>query len=471
MAKKKISKKVIRKKIVKKKTITKSIATHTDAISPQARLRKAGVMLEQSTKTTNIRKPTKHEPGSVNRAISVPADPSRKKTLPTARPRVSIKKYKAPILLLAGEHSGDLLGAEIVQALHREGFQKFLGTGGDEMQNAGVEIIKHVREMTVIGLVEGLKAYRRLKKFALSLANHAVERGVKTAILIDYPGFNLRFAAMLRERGIHIIYVVSPQFWAWKYKRIYKIKELVELMLPLFPFEADLFKKIGMHADCIGHPLVYRIPRQLKLEKVLPSPPGGIKYTIALIPGSRRGEVRRLLPEMLAAARILQKEIKNIRYLLPVADENLQSIIDEALVGYEDLSIEVCHGQTYRIMEASDLLLIASGTATLEGAFFKKPMVLLYKISWLNLVLITMLMRVRFVGIVNLLGRRQVHIELLQSEVQAKNIVAESLRILKDKDYKETMLVELDYVRRQLGRGNPAKLAAEHISDFIATHD
>ena len=336
------------------------------------------------------------------------------------------------------------------------------------MQAAGVELIEHIREMNVMGFVEALKAWRRLKRLALSTAEMARERGVRFAILIDYPGFNLRLAAMLKERGISVVFVVSPQLWAWHYSRIKQIKRVVDLMLPLFPFEEEIYTKEGIPAKAIGHPLMHRIPRELRREPLLPMPPRLPKRTIALIPGSRYGEVSRLLPDMLAAARLLKDEEPRTRFLLACADDSLLDYIREELKEFSDLNIELYSGRTYRIMQESDALIIASGTATLEATYFRKPMVLLYRVSPLNLWIGSLLIRVRYVGIVNILGRRQTILELLQSEVTAENIAAEIRRIFTDTEYRDTMLTELSYVRRQLGSGNAAGKAAETILAFLS---
>lgn len=374
---------------------------------------------------------------------------------------------RASTLIVAGEHSGDLLGADLVQELKREGFGSFYGTGGDFMKEQGVELLAHVSSMTVIGFVEALKHYRRLKALAMSLAEEVRRRETRLVILIDYPGFNLRFAEMLRSSGATIVYVVSPQLWAWNYGRIEKIRANVDLMLPLFPFESEIYEREGVRSETIGHPLVQRLPRQLRREEPLPAARADARPVIALLPGSRRSEVTNLLEPMLDAMRLIRPRFPRARILLAGVEERLEPLIVETLARYSDLEVEYYLGRTLRIFEASDVVLIASGTATLEGAFFLKPMVMAYRVSWLNLLLISAVVRTRFIGIVNLLARRQTLIELLQNEANGENMARELIRILEDRPYRETMIAELEYVRRQLGRGNPAVRAAKAILSLI----
>ncbi|MCB1175554.1 MAG: lipid-A-disaccharide synthase [Leptospiraceae bacterium] len=390
---------------------------------------------------------------------------SQKTSVPSSRPGRTASR--SPVLIVSGEHSGDLLGAELMTAMQRFGFTDFFGTGGDAMSDQGLTVIEHIRTMNVMGFIEALQAWRRLKELALRLVDEAVQRHASLAILIDYPGFNLRLAAMLKERGLEIIYVVSPQVWAWKYGRVHKIKKLVDLMLPLFDFEAEIYQREGVTAEAIGHPMIHRLPRSARKEGFLPLASGNPARTIALVPGSRMGEVSRLLEPMLQAACLLKADEQNTRFLLPCADAALLPFIESWTKKFEDLNIEICVGQTARVMQASDLLIIASGTATLEGVFFKKPMVILYRVSWLNFALAALFMRVRYIGIVNILARRQTVLELLQSEVSPANIYHEVNRILTDADYRLAMLQEMNYVRRQMGSGNPAANAAQRIVDFV----
>ena len=163
------------------------------------------------------------------------------------------------VLIITGEHSGDLLGADVARELKKQGVKKLFGTGGPEMRSAGVELLEDIETMNVVGFVEALKAYRRLKALAGRIVEFARKNGISHAILVDYPGFNLRLAEMLKRDSFFITYLVSPQLWAWHYSRIKTIRKYVDLMLPLFPFEEEMYRNEGITAHCVGHPLVHRI--------------------------------------------------------------------------------------------------------------------------------------------------------------------------------------------------------------------
>jgi len=375
------------------------------------------------------------------------------------------KTGKPPLLIVAGEHSGDLLGGETILALKKLGYDSFLGTGGDAMKAAGAELLETVESMTIIGFVEALKAYPRLKKLALRLADAAQERGVTSAILIDYPGFNLRLAAMLKERGIRVVYLVSPQIWAWHYSRINKIRQYVDLMLTLFPFEKEMYDAEGVESFCIGHPMVFRIPRELRKSKALRFK--NKKPIIGLLPGSRGSEISRLLPPMLEAARLLHEDFPKALFLIPGVNPRYENFIREKIAAYPDLPLEYLEGESLRIMATSDVLLLASGTASLEAAFFKKPMVIAYRVGLFNYFIASLVARTRFVGLPNLLAREQVARELLMDEANGENMAQEVARLLNDSGYRGKILRELTFVRKQIGSGNPAARAARRIHRFI----
>ncbi len=369
-----------------------------------------------------------------------------------------------PVLIVAGEHSGDLLGGDVMRALSRNGIKQFFGTGGESMKSAGCDLIMDVDAMAVMGFVEAIKNYSRLKKLALRLIEEAKARGTKTAILIDYPGFNLKLAGWLKEAGIRVVFLVSPQLWAWHYGRIDKIKKNVDLMLVLFEFEKRIYDSAAIPCECIGHPMIRRIPEQLAREQPVALKRG---KTITLMPGSRRSEIRGLLPAILGAARILKSHFPGLRFLLPNINMELEGWIQEQIKEYPELKIEYMRDRSLRALEACDLVLVASGTATLETAYFLRPMVIVYKTSWVNIVLASLLMRTKYVGLVNILSRRPAALELLQTEVTPENIAREAARLLDDDAYRRGIVAELEYIKKSLGSGNPAEKAARAIAAFV----
>ncbi len=379
----------------------------------------------------------------------------------------TLTDQRRPIMVIAGEHSGDNLAADLIFSLRRRGYRHFFGTGGERMEAAGVELFMRLEEMASMGFTDVLFLYRRLKRLSRRLSAEAKKVQAAAVILVDYPGFNLYMASLLKEQGLKVIYLVSPQLWAWNYRRIHKIEANVDLMLPLFAFEQQLYNSVGVTAHCIGHPLIHSIPqRLLQQERLVLS--SATEITIALMPGSRRSELLALLPKMLRAARLVQQRYPKARFLIPVADKGLESLVKKKLQRYPQLNLQYFVGRSLRVMEASDILVLASGTVTLEAAYFTKPMILLYRVSWLNLLIAIIFLRVRFIGMVNLLARRQAALELLQTEVTAANICDEICRLKEDGRYRRSLVEELHYVRQQLGEGKPALKAAQLIHKLLS---
>ncbi|MCE9597082.1 MAG: lipid-A-disaccharide synthase [Spirochaetia bacterium] len=395
--------------------------------------------------------------------VSTASSQTRRKVASAIQP-VRRHESSETILLVAGEHSGDLLGADVVRYLKRQGFEKFFGTGGEAMRKEGVELVENIEAMTVFGFIEALKNYKRLKALANRLVDLAIQKGAGTAVLIDYPGFNLRIAELLNKAGIKVVFLVSPQLWGWHNSRIKTIQKNVGLMLVLFEFEKKMYDEAGVPCEWVGHPMVRRIPDRLAEEAPVPLKRG---KTVALMPGSRVSEINRLLPDMLAGARLLLKGYPGIRFLLPNINPHAEATIQAMLEEYSDLKIEYLKDRSLRVLEACDAVMIASGTATLEAAYFMRPMVILYRISWPNLIVGTLVIRTRFIGMVNLLARRQVALELLQTEVTPENIAREIVRIFEDESYRRSMVHELEYVKHALGTGNPGEKAARAIASFV----
>ncbi len=365
--------------------------------------------------------------------------------------------------MVAGEHSGDFLGLRLMQSLKQHGFTRFIGTGGNQMEREGLELIYHVDEMAVMGFTEGLLAYRRLKKMAQNIVDICEKRKVKLAVLIDYPGFNIRLAGMLKKHGIVCVQVVSPQIWAWKFGRIHTIKKNIDMVLTLFEFEAELYREYGTEAHWIGHPWVTAIPDNLKKDKPIPHSDG---ITVGLLPGSREGEIRRLLRIQLDAAKLISEKLGNVRFLVPGINEKMNDFIKETIIQYPDLNAEFFEGRSLRVMQASDLVILASGTATMEASYLLKPMIIVYKVGILNFLLGGLLLRTRFIGMPNILARRQVALELIQSEVTAENIAAEALRILENDTVRQSIVSELRYVKNCYGTEDPAEKAGQFIRSF-----
>lgn len=377
-----------------------------------------------------------------------------------------------PVLVIAGEHSGDNLGGSLLAELSKYKEFHFFGIGGERMKKAGLQSIVEIEELTVIGLVAAIFKYRKLKKLAHNVIQLTKEKNCKHAILIDYPGFNLRLAEMLKNEipDIKVVFYVSPQIWAWKYERIYKIKKLVDLMLLLFPFEKEIYDKHEIPNEFVGHPIISEmLLRYAKGKEVQVSPNSKV---ITLMPGSRSSEIHRLLKPMLEASLSLiqyykQKNVE-LEFLLPSISKKEEAYILKTIQKYKQLEpnfkIQYHSDNSARCIEKADLVLVASGTATLEVAFYEKPMVILYKTSWLTAYIARKyLLKIPYVGLVNVLSQKFICKELLQEDCTPQKIFEESIRLLEDKTYRTEMIQNLHNLKMSLGDGEPSVKGAKAI--------
>jgi lipid-A-disaccharide synthase len=382
------------------------------------------------------------------------------------------------ILIISGEHSGDNLGSGLMKELKalKPGLN-FFGIGGKGMQNEGLESFADIEELNVIGLFAALFKYRKLKKIANGLIQKLKEKNCDTAILIDYPGFNLALASMLKNENpnFKIIFYVSPQIWAWRFKRIHKIKKLVNLMILLFPFEKKIYDKYEVPNVYVGHTVVNNVKIAFENGKPLDFPSDSI--VISLMPGSRTTEISKLLEPLLETSLILNqyfvKKNKKIHFLVPNINDKEEKFILSKISEYKELdpkiSLEYIYNNTCRCIEKSDLVVLASGTATLEVALFEKPMIILYKTSFFTHFIGKRIVSVPYIGLVNVLSEKFICKEFLQNECNAINISQEAKRILEDSDYRNTMIDYIKKVKEDLGQGDSSKLAANAIVKLISS--
>jgi len=338
------------------------------------------------------------------------------------------------IMFIAGEASGDMRAAGLAHALKKLlPSVRLSGIGGTYMRQAGVDCFTDITELAVIGIVEVLINLKRIKKVFYQVLKQIDTTHPDAVILVDYPGFNLRLAREIKKRGIKVIYYISPQVWAWKEARVKKIKELVDRMIVLFPFEQDTYTKYGMKVDYVGHPLVDEIIVAHHPEEVLKSI--GLstgKTTIGLMPGSRAKEVEQHLPCTLAAAQQLYVQNQNYQFLLLRASSIPLKLIESILLPLsspnvfignpEHPFIKIYDGPTYDGINAMDAAIVASGTATLETALLAKPMVIIYKTSWLTYSIAKRVIKIPYIGLVNIVAGKKVAEELIQNDANAINI-------------------------------------------------
>jgi lipid-A-disaccharide synthase len=373
------------------------------------------------------------------------------------------------LMIVAGEASGDKHGARLVNALRaatpaRE--LEFFGSGGDEMRAAGVETLVDAREMAIMGALEITRALPRFLGAFRTLRKAAAERRPALVILVDWPEFNLRLARRLKKDGHRIVYYISPQVWAWRSHRVNAIKRDVERMLVILPFERDFYAAHGVKVEYVGHPLldsvrVTKSREQFCEEHRLDNQ----RPIVALLPGSRASELRHILSPLLEAARILSESSPEIQFVLPLAPsaaaEGIRSSPD-----YFD-AIRLVEKATYDTIAAADLVVVASGTATLEAAIIGTPMIVVYKASALNWRIFHPMIQTKFVGLPNLIAGRQIVPELLQDELNAEHLAAQIRDLLGDKQMLERQREELQEVTHKLGEKDASKRAAQSILDLI----
>jgi lipid-A-disaccharide synthase len=387
-------------------------------------------------------------------------------TKKNSRPTEPIKSKK--ILLVAGEVSGDLHGSHLVEALQRiEPEIQFFGVGGEGLKGRGMKLLYPAQSLSVVGITEVFVKLRTVLQALRGLKGSLEREKPDLIILIDFPEFNLRLAKIARRRGIPVVYYISPQIWAWRPQRIKLIARVVKKMIVLFPFEVPLYETAGVDVEWVGHPLLDIVKPTLPKEKAFRE--FGLdpkRRTVGLLPGSRIHEIERLLPPLLASTHLLQKEIPDLQFVIPLAPGISRTILSSQMKNIS-FPVKVVEGFTYDVMNLSDLLIMASGTATLEGAILGKPMIIVYKVSLPSYWVGRALIRVDHIGLVNLVAEREIAPELIQKDVNPERIADEASRILRDPILSRKMAESMDEVRQKLGEPGAAQRAAQIVSSLL----
>lgn len=371
-------------------------------------------------------------------------------------------------MIVAGEASGDMHGAALVQEMLKiNPSLNFYGIGGSRLQEAGVRLLANASEMAVVGLTEVFAKIAFILKTMNFMKKKLDTERPNLVILIDYPDFNLPLACAAHKRGIKVFYYISPQVWAWRKGRIRKIKKNVDKMAVILPFEVDVYGREGYVVDYVGHPLLDSVKtkfsnRPARTELGLQED----KNTIALLPGSRKSEVEQLLPEMLRAAEIITKKIPQTQFVLPLAETLEKSFITD-LSSRSPVDLKVISGSTYDAISCADLAIVASGTATLETALLKIPMIIVYKISPFSYLVGKMVISVKNIGLVNILAGKTIVPELIQNQANGFQIAQEALAILQNEQKKQQIISELATIRDKLGRSGAAFRAARLACDMV----
>jgi len=367
------------------------------------------------------------------------------------------------LCVVAGEASGDLHASQVIKELKvLDPSLQLFGIGGDLLAAEGMNVLHHVREMAAVGLIEVIRQLPMFRRVFNEMIERIKLEKPAAVLLVDYPDFNLRLAKQCRAMGIPVIYYISPQVWAWRRRRIFEIARYVDQMVVIFPFEEQLYVSHGVPVTYVGHPLVEQLEPLRRVSRTLTEP-----FRIALLPGSRKSEIRSLLPPMLdAIVRIRkQRSIDPFIILAPTLDRGEAERILQA------------HGSDVRIVDSdqrnelasADLSISSSGTATLESAVLGIPVVVVYKLNPITHALARYMVRLPHFSLVNIVAGKEVVPELLQANVNGDRIAAETLRLLEPSVH-ERVRRELDIVRRRLGEKGASRRAAEVIVRFTNDH-
>src|SRR5437763_1966209 len=371
------------------------------------------------------------------------------------------------IYFVAGEVSADNHGAALMRSLRRlDPELKFIGRGGPQMQQiAGAQFKNWIGDAAVLGLWEVLRKYGYFRKqFHQTLGEISVSKP-DAVVLIDYPGFNLRLARALRRQSQSqkTIYYISPQVWAWNRGRIKKMARLIDLVLCIFPFEANLYSESGLRAVFVGHPMIENLETQ-KIETARDP------NLIGLFPGSRLREVRKIFPVMIEVARLLLRTRLGLRFCVAAASEGLAGEMSEMLRSGQSenrQAIEIILGQRPVLMQQAWAGIVASGSATLEAAYFRMPFVLIYKVAWPTYVAARLVVNVDYLGMPNLLADKQVVPEFIQHEARADAIVEALQSLMEDASVRDKMISEFDVIVGKLGGSGASHRAAEAILEEV----
>ncbi len=373
------------------------------------------------------------------------------------------RRLPEEILIVAGEASADLHAARALEELGRlrPGVRAF-GVGGPRLREAGLEAIAPAEEISVMGLAEVLPRIPRILGILRALARAAAERRPKAALLVDLPDFNLRLAAKLKKLGIPVVYYVSPTIWAWRRGRARKIAKVVDRMLCILPFEERFYEGTGVSARFVGHPFAERPPPEAPERYREALGLSSARTTIALVPGSRRSEIERIFPAMLEAAERIRAAHPDVQFVVPVAPTLDRADVEPHLAAHRTVEVKLVDGRAQEAIGASDAALVKSGTSTLEAALMLRPMVVVYKLSWLTYLVGRLLVRIAHFALVNILAGKGIVPELLQREASPARMAAEVERLLGDRAAREAQLAALREVRASLGEpGAPRRVAEE----------
>ncbi len=367
------------------------------------------------------------------------------------------------LFISVGEESADLHASRLCQELRQQipGVE-LLGFGGEKMRAEGVEILFPLPELALIGFVEVLKHLPAVLKIQSLAIKTWQQRKPDAAIFVDYPGLHLRLAREAHRMGIPVLYYIAPQAWAWRENRVETMKQIVDRLYVIFPFEEPFFRKRGMNATYTGHPLIERIPLAVAPSPIQRSPLSD--PLVGLLPGSRKNELRNILPILLKAASLLRERRPNTRFILPLADTLPESFLQE----FENPPwLEICRDTGYQKRREMTLAWTASGTATVENALLGLPMAVVYRTSRLNMTVGRRLVRVPYIGMVNLIAEKGICPEFIQEQCHPQSLARWADELLDNPLRYQEMIDDLSVVRKRIGERSASRQTAEAIRQFL----
>jgi lipid-A-disaccharide synthase len=360
--------------------------------------------------------------------------------------------------IIAGEASGDLHASNMMKALKKVDNQaQFRCWGGDLMQSQGAKLVRHYRELAFMGFTEVLLNIITILKNISFCKKDILANRPDVLILVDYPGFNMRIAEFAKQNNILVYYYISPQVWAWKQSRVHKIKQVVDRMFVILPFEKDFYKQFDYAVDYVGHPLLDAIQNMQEQKDKLPFQ--STKPIIALLPGSRKQEIISMLPLMLSVV----DSFPDYQFVVAAAPSQPQAFYMEMI---KDKNVKLISGNTYTLLRQSQAALVTSGTATLETALFSVPQVVCYKGGYISYLIAKQLIKVKYISLVNLIMEMEIVKELIQSELNTSNLKLELATIL-NTNKREKMLNDYEQLKTKLGGGGASERLAGLMNNYL----
>ena len=355
------------------------------------------------------------------------------------------------VVIVAGEASGDAHAARLITELKKlDASISVRGMGGDNLRKAGVDVFIDMAELAVVGIVEVLMKYNLIKAELNKLKQDITANRPDLLILVDYQEFNQRLAAYAKSIGIKVLFYIGPQVWAWRPKRVYKMARIVDHMAVILPFEKALYKNADVDVTFTGHPLTDEVERDKTQQQARQQLAIEDAVTVGLFPGSRSGEIKRVLPILLETAQLIKAEKSGIQFVLPVASTVNQENFAPFKSELDALSVVTINDQFYDVIQSCDVILTASGTATLEIGLLEVPMVIVYKVAELSHFILKFFVSIKHLGLVNIIPGKEVVKEFIQQDAKPIDIAQEALRLLDDEVYYQSMKNELAKIRQQL---------------------